>query len=467
MSLRGVGFVLQCYLMLAAAMYFDLGEQEEKCIIEEIPEDTLVTGHFLLEPWDMKLFSHSPHFGVTVTVRDPNYEVLMSKRYGKFSKFTFTAHASGQHYLCFQTNSTRFAVFSGERLKLHLDVQMGEHPIDPKTDETKNNMEVLENSLRHLVDQMMYITRQQEYQREKEEVFRQISEETNGLQMSYWVCCNSCFLSPSADRKLAVTTCGHVICSVCYGKGKPGKCLICSAKCQVTPLSDKSSSEVKALFSDINSVATKHIAEISKVILFQTRHQKRLLTYYQKRNENFEEVLVKMKQEMQQMAKKLNEQSAYISQLESSLQHQSAKASSVPQMSHSSYNLHGQKSVLQIPYQSPMSLSRRSSTTNITENTDVDERSLFRKPNTVPRLSLISPPQDGRMGTVPHRPPNHNMLANRSARSATVSRFQGSPMTQDMSYGQSSGWKSPFFQPLSFRHNMSSMVSPPPNQTHT
>lgn len=44
MSLRGVGFVLQCYLMLAAAMYFDLGEQEEKCIIEEIPEDTLVTG---------------------------------------------------------------------------------------------------------------------------------------------------------------------------------------------------------------------------------------------------------------------------------------------------------------------------------------------------------------------------------------------------------------------------------------
>lgn len=44
MGLRGVGFLLQCYLVLAAGMYFDLGEQEEKCIIEEIPEDTLVTG---------------------------------------------------------------------------------------------------------------------------------------------------------------------------------------------------------------------------------------------------------------------------------------------------------------------------------------------------------------------------------------------------------------------------------------
>lgn len=45
MSLRGV-FFMQCYLTLAAAMYFQLGEQEEKCIIEEIPIDTLVTGEF-------------------------------------------------------------------------------------------------------------------------------------------------------------------------------------------------------------------------------------------------------------------------------------------------------------------------------------------------------------------------------------------------------------------------------------
>lgn len=43
MGLRGTGFLL-CYLMFAAGMYFELGEQEEKCIIEEIPEDMLVTG---------------------------------------------------------------------------------------------------------------------------------------------------------------------------------------------------------------------------------------------------------------------------------------------------------------------------------------------------------------------------------------------------------------------------------------
>ena len=42
---------------------------------------------------------------------------------------------------------------------------MGEHSINPKTDKTKDNMETLENSLSHLIDQMMYIIRQQEYQR--------------------------------------------------------------------------------------------------------------------------------------------------------------------------------------------------------------------------------------------------------------------------------------------------------------
>ncbi|XP_029298177.1 transmembrane emp24 domain-containing protein 11 [Cottoperca gobio] len=195
MSLRGVGFLLQCYLMLAAAMYFDLGEQEEKCIIEEIPEDLLVTGNFLLEPWDLKAPSQSAHLGVTVTVRDPNHEVLMTKRYGKFAKFTFTAHASGQHYLCFQTNSTRFSVFAGQRLKLHLDVQMGEHAIEPNMEKTKDNMETLEYSLRHLIDQMMYITRQQEYQREKEEVFRQIGEDTNSKVLWWAVVQTSVLLS--------------------------------------------------------------------------------------------------------------------------------------------------------------------------------------------------------------------------------------------------------------------------------
>ncbi|XP_041653899.1 probable E3 SUMO-protein ligase RNF212 isoform X2 [Cheilinus undulatus] len=279
--------------------------------------------------------------------------------------------------------------------------------------------------------------------------------------MSYWICCNSCFLPPSAERKLAVTTCGHIICSVCFQKASQGKCLICNAKCQISPLSDKSSSEVKALFSDISAVATKHLGEIGKVMTFQTRHQKRLLTHYKQRNEKLEGVYVKMKQEMQQMAKKLNEQSAYIAKLENSLQHHRAKVSSVPQMSHSAQTPQRHKPVLQIPYNSPMSLSRHSSVVNVTENMEVDN--VFRKPNTAPRLSLISPPKDGRIGTVSHRSSDQITLANHSVFSATASRLHGAPATPDVSYSQGSGWTSSIFKPPSpFRHSMTSLVSPLP-----
>uniref|UniRef100_A0A8C7ZAQ7 Ring finger protein 212 n=1 Tax=Oryzias sinensis TaxID=183150 RepID=A0A8C7ZAQ7_9TELE len=229
--------------------------------------------------------------------------------------------------------------------------------------------------------------------------------------MSFWVYCNSCFLSAAADRQLAVTTCGHVICSVCYQKGKQKNCLICSSQCQISPLSDKSSSEVKTLFSDINVVTTKHLTEISKVISFQSRHQRKLLTHYKKRNEKLEETFVKMKQEMQNMARKLNEQSVYIAKMEKSLQHQSAMAPPVSQMSRASYSAHVQKP-----------------------------------------------------GAVSSRPSSQNMPGFHSSQSPSVSRFQGAPLTPELSaFNHRSAWTSPIFKPSSsFRGSISSLACPSP-----
>ncbi|XP_010897087.1 probable E3 SUMO-protein ligase RNF212 isoform X1 [Esox lucius] len=268
--------------------------------------------------------------------------------------------------------------------------------------------------------------------------------------MPHWVCCNSCFNPPDPDRKLAVTTCGHVICNVCFQKGKQGECMICKTKCQVNPLSDKSSTEVKALFSDINSVATKHFTEISKVLLFQARHQKRLLAHYQQRNDKLKEGLLKMKQEMQEMSKKIAEQNAYIAKLESTLQHQSAKAASTSWLNHGGNSPRPKQ--MQIPFNSPISLSCHSSTTSLAENMEVDGRGLFRKPElsgSIQRVSLISPPQDGRMGTIPYRLANQNTMVNHTARSATVRRMSELKMTPNLPYRRDTGWETPVFKPPS------------------
>ncbi|KAI4883261.1 hypothetical protein NFI96_015889 [Prochilodus magdalenae] len=443
-------------------MYFELAQQKEKCIIEEIPEGTLVTGYFFLERVQQKKEDNSPHLGLTVTVKDPNAEVLLMKRFGKHGKFTFTSHASGQHFLCVRSNCTRFSELIGDRLKVHLDVQVGEHVMDPSTERAKDTVKTMEFKIRHLIDQIQHINRQQNFQR----------------TMSHWICCNSCFKSPGPDGQLAVTSCGHIICNVCFLKGKEGECFICKAKCQLSPLSNKSSAEVKALFSDINTIATKYLSEINKVTIsvvmqFQARHQKRLLTHCQQKagNEKMKQTEIKMQQEMQQMSKKITEQSAYISKLEVALQHQSSRLGS--QSNRDVLGAENSKPVTKIPFSSPVSLPHHLSTTSLVENMDVDSRGFSRKPEisgSVPRICLISTPKDGRIGTVSHRATSQSSVVGHSVQSAAVRReFPSSfkePMLSSSTsalYRREAPWESPVFKLApAFKYLSKSSLGHPP-----
>lgn len=49
--------------------------------------------------------------------------------------------------------------------RLHLDVQMGEHTIDPGAARAKDTVKNMEYVLRHLIDQVLYIGKQQDFQR--------------------------------------------------------------------------------------------------------------------------------------------------------------------------------------------------------------------------------------------------------------------------------------------------------------
>ncbi|XP_027010351.1 probable E3 SUMO-protein ligase RNF212 isoform X1 [Tachysurus fulvidraco] len=301
--------------------------------------------------------------------------------------------------------------------------------------------------------------------------------------MSQWICCNSCFKSPGPDIHLALTNCGHIVCNICFQKGKEGECLICKAKCQLSLLSDKSSSEVRALFSDISSTAIKYFSEISKVLQFQARHQKRLLAYYQQKSEKMKEALIKMQQEMKQMSKKMTEQKAYISKLELALQQQGSRvglqsvrdlhASSCFKSGYSTSPTSSAPIVRKIPYSSPVCLSRQASSTSLAENMDIDSRAFSSKPSmsgSVSRLCLISPPQDGRIGTIPHRTASQSTMGSHAIQSANVSRvLSGSlkePMltsSNNMLYCREKPWETPAFRmPPIYKYPSMSSLGPPP-----
>nr|XP_015200306.1 PREDICTED: probable E3 SUMO-protein ligase RNF212 isoform X2 [Lepisosteus oculatus] len=248
--------------------------------------------------------------------------------------------------------------------------------------------------------------------------------------MPNWILCNVCFHQPSTSRQLAVTNCGHIICEVCFQKGNKDQCLVCKAQCKIQPLSNKSSPEVKALFTDIEPICKRYCSEITKVLEFQERHRKRLLAYYKQKSEKMEASLQKMKGEMQQMNKKIGEQKAYIAKLECSLQNQSLRSqqSYCTSSSPAPSNAIAASSWKQIPF--GLQKCSQPSPTTMSEPMDVDVQKQFRKPEmSSSRISLISPPQDGHMGAIPHRVTSQSCLvANRSSRTVPV-RTHSNTMT--------------------------------------
>ncbi|NXU93598.1 TMD11 protein, partial [Xiphorhynchus elegans] len=101
------------------ALYFHIGEREEKCIIEDLPSDTLVVGNYKVQRWDIHkhdFLESAPGLGMFVTVSTPTGEVILSKLYGSQGTFSFTSYLSGEHIICFQSNSTRLLAIAGSKL---------------------------------------------------------------------------------------------------------------------------------------------------------------------------------------------------------------------------------------------------------------------------------------------------------------------------------------------------------------
>ncbi|EPB74781.1 hypothetical protein ANCCEY_06146 [Ancylostoma ceylanicum] len=114
--------VLACVLATCQALYFHIAETEKKCFIEEIPDETMVTGNYKVQLYDpnTKGYGDYPNIGMHVEVKDPEDKIA-----------------------------------------------------------TKDKLNELQLRIRQLLDQVEQITKEQNYQRYREERFRQTSESTN------------------------------------------------------------------------------------------------------------------------------------------------------------------------------------------------------------------------------------------------------------------------------------------------
>jgi p24 family protein alpha len=173
-------FSLSSLLSFSSALYFHIKETETKCFIEEVPDQTLVVGKYRVEIFDKSQNQFVPTvtgLGMHVEVKDPEGKMVMSRAYSAEGRFTFTSHAAGEHTICLHSNST--AWFGGGKLRVHLDIQIGDHANDYQQIANQDKLSDIQLRVRQLLDQVEQISKEQNYQRFREEKFREVSDSTN------------------------------------------------------------------------------------------------------------------------------------------------------------------------------------------------------------------------------------------------------------------------------------------------
>ena len=83
--------------------------------------------------------------------------------YSSEGRFSFTTHMPGEHVICLYSNST--AWFGGGQLRVHLDIEVGEHAVDYNELAGKEKLTELQLRVRQLLDQVDQINKEQNYQR--------------------------------------------------------------------------------------------------------------------------------------------------------------------------------------------------------------------------------------------------------------------------------------------------------------
>uniref|UniRef100_A0A8C4LZM2 GOLD domain-containing protein n=1 Tax=Equus asinus TaxID=9793 RepID=A0A8C4LZM2_EQUAS len=153
------------------AFYLEVRELEEKCFIQEIPDGTVVIGARAASPGLARPASR--------VLRGNGGWNLLARQYGPQGSFTFTSQSPGEHQICLHLESIRFALFYDGKLAIHLDMQLGEHTNDYTEIAANDKLTLLHLRVQQLVEQVEQIQKEQEYQRWREERFRQTSESTN------------------------------------------------------------------------------------------------------------------------------------------------------------------------------------------------------------------------------------------------------------------------------------------------
>ncbi|KIO26494.1 hypothetical protein M407DRAFT_243705 [Tulasnella calospora MUT 4182] len=187
LSTRSLLALLLAFGLSANALHFYLDAGERRCFIEELPSDTVVEGHYRAQEWDNEgqAYMHHEKLGVQVNVEEVETGHTVVKTRGPpEGKFTFTSHEAGDHSICLGTNYTS-GWFTSRHIRMYLDINVGASKHDQ--DHDRKHVNDVAQKLRDLNAKLEEIRREQQWQRERESDFRNLSEATNARAAWYTI----------------------------------------------------------------------------------------------------------------------------------------------------------------------------------------------------------------------------------------------------------------------------------------
>jgi len=121
---------------------------------------------------------------------------VVSTRGPPDGRFTFTSHDAGDHSICLSTNYSSSWFGPIAHIRLYLDIVVGS--TKPNAEHDRSHVSVLASRLRDLNIKIEDIRREQQYQREREADFRNLSETTNSRAVWYSIAQIAVLLSTCA-----------------------------------------------------------------------------------------------------------------------------------------------------------------------------------------------------------------------------------------------------------------------------
>ncbi|XP_016953691.1 transmembrane emp24 domain-containing protein eca [Drosophila biarmipes] len=156
-----------------SGLYFHMREKERKCFIQAAPDDTDVVVQYKVEVEDPRsggLMALSPRIGMQVEIRDSDAALILSRDYGPEARLKFTTSWPGDHKICLEPTGSEW--FSGTLLRVHLDIKIGEKAVDYENLKRMEGLDNMQLRVRQLMIQAEEILKDQNYQRFREERFR-------------------------------------------------------------------------------------------------------------------------------------------------------------------------------------------------------------------------------------------------------------------------------------------------------